>query len=263
MKLETLVSCVDKDPEALAASMGLEGDAVIVNQCDRDGALVIEKDGSRIRIFECNERGVGKSRNKAMDEAEAGIILFSDEDIVYDKGYSRKILRCFEKLPMADILLFNLDVNEKRRTYHTERAKRVTPLSCGRYPAFCCAARLEALRKAGIRYSLLFGGGAEFQNGEDSLFFMDCLKKGLKIFALPVHIGREEERPSTWFKGYDEKFFFDRGVLYHFLYGAFAYIWGLRFVISKRKIMCCEVPPHNAVKYLFSGIRKGRELCRQ
>ena len=40
--------------------------------------------------------------------AEGDIVLFSDEDVVYDKGYEKRILEAFEQHPEADFLLFNL-----------------------------------------------------------------------------------------------------------------------------------------------------------
>lgn len=60
---------------------------------------------------------------------------------------------------------------------------------------------------------------------------------GLKVYKAPVTIGRENGRPSTWFHGYDEKFFYDRGVLYHFLYGRLALPMAVRFLVKHRDTM--------------------------
>ena len=262
MTIQTLVSAVKQDTETLPERMGLETNAVIINQTDRYAYREQEYGPYRIDVYDCDERGVGRSRNTALLRADADIVLFSDEDIVYDSGYADRIISSFRKYPNADLLLFNLEVNEKRRTYWITRATRVHRFNCGRYPTFCAAARLSKLHAAGVSFSLLFGGGAPFSNGEDSLFFTDCLRKGLKIYALPVKIGKEQERESTWFKGYNEKFFTDRGVLFYFLYRRLAWLWALRFVITKRRVMCQEIPPAQAFKYLQAGIRKGRRLCR-
>lgn len=50
-------------------------------------------------------------------------------------------------------------------------------------------------------------------------------------------IGRENGRPSTWFHGYNEKFFYDRGVLYRFLYGWAALPMAVRFLLKNRTEM--------------------------
>lgn len=262
MTIQTLVSAVKQDTEQLPQKMGLETDAVIINQTDRYDQREMTWKEHRIEIYDCAERGVGRSRNTALLRADADIVLFADEDIVYDSGYAEKIVSCFRKYRDADLILFNLEVNENRRTYWIEKATRVHRFNCGRYPTFCAAARLSKLRAAGVSFSLLFGGGAPYSNGEDSLFFTDCLRKGLKIYALPVKIGKEEERESTWFHGYDKKFFQDRGVLFWFLYRRTAIVWALRFVITKRKVMCREIKPMQAFGLVMAGIRKGRQLCR-
>ena len=105
-----------------------------------------------------------------------------------------------------------------------------------------------------LTFSLLFGGGAKYSNGEDSLFLRDCLKAGLKLYATDVVIGKEEAGESTWFFGYNQKFFYDRGVLYHYLYGKMAKIWGLRFLLKNKSVMCKEIPFKQAYGYLKDGI---------
>ena len=115
------------------------------------------------------------------------------------------------------MVLFNIRVGESRATYYTEKFHRVHIWNAGRYPTYSFAVRRERLQAANITFSLLFGGGAKYSNGEDSLFLKDCLSYGFKVYATPVELGAETERESTWFHGYHEKFFTDRGVLYHFL----------------------------------------------
>ena len=69
---------------------------------------------------------------------------------------------------------------------------------------------------------------------------------------------REEGEESTWFKGYNEKFFFDRGVLYHDLYGVMANVFALRFLLIKRKKMCREIPVGQAFRLMRQGIAEAK-----
>ena len=89
---------------------------------------------------------------------------------------------------------------------------------------------------------------------------MDCLRAGLVIKAVPVNIGKEVPRKSTWFNGFNEKFFRDRGVLYSFLYGKYAKIWALRFVLAKKKSYEKSVKPSDAYRWMKEGIAEGKEL---
>ena len=155
------------------------------------------------------------------------------------------------------MLLFNVRVQESRRTYWTDSFHRVRWYNSGRYPAYSIAVRTRRMKEKNLTYSLFFGGGAKYANGEDSLFLHDSLKAGLKIYAVPEEIGDEKPRPSTWFFGYDERFFHDRGVLYHELYGALAGLMGFRF-LHKMKGNLKELSAQDAKKALFSGIRDAK-----
>lgn len=257
MTIQTLVSAVKVNPTTLADRMQLETDAIIINQCPFNGYEQYEYQGHMISCYSFLEQGVGLSRNSALVRAQADIILFSDDDIVYEKGYAKKILDSFRDHPDADMLLFNMDVSKERMTYHTQEEKRIHWFNCGRYPTYSFALRLDKARKENLSFSLLFGGGAKYSNGEDSIFIHDCLKSGFKIYALPVTIGKEVSRPSTWFHGYNEKFFFDRGVLYKCLYGNMAQIFARRFLIKNKGTMLSEeIPYSKAYSLMKKGMRE-------
>ncbi len=258
MKVQVLASVMNQTPAETAAHMQLDSDAVIINQCDRLGYEEMEYRGHTVRFYSFPERGVGRSRNEAILRADSDICLFSDADIVYEPGYEKVISREFEKNPDADMILFNVIVEENRRTYHIEKYQRVRWYNCGRYGAVSFAVRRESLLASGVTFSLLFGGGAKYSNGEDSLFLKEFMKKGYKVYAAPVTIAREEAGESTWFAGHNEKFFRDRGVLYHYLYGKMDWAMALRFLLAHRSKMCSEVSVKQAYRYMKDGMRSVR-----
>ncbi len=256
MTIQTLVSALCAEQTELIDKMNLQTDTILVNQCHEYSYREIKRDTHLIQCFNLNERGVGLSRNHGLLRATADILLFSDDDIRYVDGYGDLILAEFEKHPEADMIFFNLNICEARKTYENHSWKRIRLLGSGRYPTFSLAVRREKVQMARISFSLFYGGGARFSNGEDSLFIKDCLHAGLKAYASPVYIGTEEARESTWFQGYHEKFFLDRGVLYHDLYGRWACLFGFRFVYFKRKLICNQIPALTAFKLLRKGIRE-------
>ena len=258
MKLEVLASAVQKDAAALISQMNITTDAILVNQCDHYGYETFPVSGGAVRCFSMPERGVGLSRNTALMHAAGKLVLFSDEDVVLAPDYAEKVLDAYRALPDADLILFNVKVAPARRTYWNDSICRVTWKNYGRYPAYSISARLASLRRANAHYSLLFGGGAKYSNGEDSLFLRDCLRAGLKIYAHTACIGEERERQSTWFSGYHEKFFRDRGVLYHHLYGRLALPLALRFLLAHRTVMCREIPVKKAYRIMREGVREAR-----
>ena len=267
-RLQILVSAVNKDPKKLISDMRIASDAVIVNQLIGDdapedaplGNWEYEFDGFTARILNRREKGVGLSRNTAIDNADHEILQFGDDDIVYEDGYADRILAEFDANPGADVLCFNVRAQEGRETYWNEDFARVSFLNYGRYPAYAICVRRKKLIESGVKYSLLFGGGAPYMNGEDSLFLHDCLKAGLSVYRTPVSLGRERKGDSTWFTGYTDKFFFDRGVLYHFLYGRLAGILGFRFLFNHRNDFCKEKGLGRCYRLLSDGIKHGRRL---
>ena len=263
MRLELLISAVEQNTQTLPETMRLQSDAVLVNQCDRDAQEEMTYGTHHVQVVQSSLRGVGNSRNLCLQHATGDILLFSDEDIVYDDGYAEKVLQAFRKHRKADMLLFNVLAMEGRRTYYNTDVHRVGMRNYGRYPAYSIAVKRKRLEESGVKFSTLFGGGAKYSNGEDSLFLRDCLKAHLKIYAVPIDLGHEQTRESTWFHGYTEKFFFDRGVLYHFLYGSLAAPLSLRFLLVKRKEMCTNIPVHRAFQLMRAGIRRGRKEERK
>ena len=263
-RLQILVSAVNKDIDSLLTDMNIQTDGVIVNQIIGRSAEntdeVQEYAGKAIWILQRNEKGVGLSRNTALEYSDHEIIQFADDDIVYEDGYEREVLDEFDAHPEADILLFNIKAQEGRETYWNTDFAKVNWKNYGRYPSYAVFARRQTLVVAGVRFSLLFGGGAPYMNGEDSLFLHDCLKAGLNLYRTAVVVGHEKSGESTWFKGYTDKFYFDRGVLYHFLYGKMAKILGFRFLFKNRNIMCREKGLIKSVRILWGGVDHGKTL---
>ncbi len=266
MKVEVLASVMNTTLPETVEHMNLQSDAVIINQCDRlayeemkiaghgGSAEADPREEYLIRYYSFPDRGIGRSRNEAILRAEGDICLFSDADIVYEDGYEAAILAEFERNPEADMIIFNITVEEERRTYHITERKRVRWYNCGRYGAVSFAIRRDRLLESGITFSLLFGGGAKYSNGEDSLFLTEFKKKGYRVYTAPVTIGREEAGESSWFRGYNEKFFHDRGVLYHYLYGRLEWILALRFLYAHKSTLCADVSLKQAKRWMREGI---------
>ena len=63
-----------------------------------------------------------------------------------------------------------------------------------------------------IKFNIKFGtGSGVYSFAEDSLFFSDIHKKNIKSFTYPAVIADLYSEKSSWFKGFDEKYFYDTG----------------------------------------------------
>lgn len=217
MRIQALVATMHQQDHSLPEKMNIQTDAIVCNQCDRHEAEFFEYKGHRIAWYSFAERGVGLNRNNALMRADGEIGLFADDDMVYVDGYPEIIRKAFQQLPDADVIIFDLTYPHGGRRPITE-IRRLNKKDCMRFGAARFAVRLSRVQLNGISFNLCFGGGAKYSSGEDTLFLNDCLSKKLKIYAYPAVIAHlQDERESTWFQGYNDKFFFDRGIVYHLL----------------------------------------------
>lgn len=258
MRVTILISSLKNNADELIKKMNIESDAVIVNQCDEEGIEKQSFDFGEVTVISSKERGVGLSRNMCIDNSFGDIVLFGDDDIVYDEGYANRVAKEFENHPEADMIMVNVNVCDERRTYVNQGFKKLSRFNIGRFPAYSIAVKRDVLIEKNLRFSPLFGGGAKYSNGEDSLFLKEAYDKKVRMYASDVFVGKEVPRESTWFNGYTEKFFFDRGVLFAFLYGSFAWIWRIRFVLTKKEMFKGEISRKEANRLMKKGIKEGR-----
>ncbi|MED3652389.1 glycosyltransferase family A protein [Heyndrickxia sporothermodurans] len=236
MNLEVLVSTMHQSDYSILDRMNIHSDAIIINQCDENQYKELDYNGNSIRFLSFNERGVGLSRNNALMRATADICLFADDDVTYVDNYKEIICEAFKKLPDADIILFNVPSTNPNRPYpNITKQTRIKWFNCLKYGAVRMAIKTESIKRSNIYFSLLFGGGARYSSGEDSLFISECIKRGLKVYGLPIEIGKVSQESSSWFNGYTDKYFIDRGILYAFLSKRWSTLLCIQFIIRHRK----------------------------
>lgn len=235
MNLQVIVSTMHQNDYSLIDKMNIRSDVVVVNQCETNDIETFSSNGYKVTWINSTTRGVGKSRNIGILHSTADIVLFADDDVSYNDEYTETITSFFEKNPKCSLAVFNLlSLNPKRPEYIIKKTKRIHLFNCLRYGAFRIAVlRVELLRN-NVWYSLLFGGGAKYQAGEDNLFITQCIKTGMMCIAVAQMIGTVKQEDSTWFKGYDAKYYMDRGALFYSMYGKKAGLVLMVFDVKER-----------------------------
>ena len=97
------------------------------------------------------------------------------------------------------------------------------------------AFRLNSVRKANVWFTTLFGGGCIFPSGEDSMWIKGLRKAGLTFYVSKETIGTVSYETSTWFTGYDEKYYYGVGAYYRAMHPRTTLIWGLYSAFRTRK----------------------------
>ena len=280
MRLQVLLSAMNLKDESYVDSLNITSDAVVVNQCSRQSpyadtvrdpsgivnpSLSIERirrkningDSHEVVFIESSERGLSRSRNMAIEKAGADICILCDNDVEYVPGYDRIILRAFEKHRDADVLVFYIRRPEKPVPNYS-REKRMGYLSVLKIFSPEIAFRRESIKD--IRFDTNFGAGARFQMGEENIFLYDCLKKGKKIYYIPLRIASLRKEKSTWFKGYDRDFFIARGANYAAMIPFFPELLILQFAVRKYSLYKDSTSFVNAVKFMLEGKKEWKKV---
>lgn len=237
MRLQVLIATMNqKNIEELLNSMNISTEAIVTNQTDNFSYNSFNYREKKVEIYNFNEKGVGLNRNNALMRATADIVILADDDLSYVDNYNDIIVKEFEKNPKADMIVFNVDnENKDREGYIIKKNKRIHKYNCLRYGAVRMAFRLDKIKEKNIFFSLLFGGGAKYGSGEDSIFIYECIKSGLKVYSSTQEILKLPKSESTWFQGYNEKYFYDKGALMRCIFGKQAIIMMLLFLLKHYK----------------------------
>lgn len=259
-KLQVLVASMHQTDFSIAERMNLRCDVVIANQADREAFAAQTTQQCRLQMITTSTRGVGLNRNIALLAADHEYVLFADDDMLYYDGLEETVVAAFEQLPQADVLVFGIDILkngviiEQRRT----PIRRLHTWNAMRYGTVRIAARRKALLAKNITFHQCFGGGCIYSSGEDSLFLKACLDAGLKVYSHSAVIAGSSKDASTWFVGYTDKFFYDKGALVRHLFPKTAYIMAMYFAVRfKRKT---DVSVWKRIRLVYAGVQGGKTL---
>ena len=254
MSIQVLVATMNQTDHSLLENMNIQSDAIIGNQCDKNEIEEFDYNGHTVKYLSFAERGVGLNRNNVLMRATSDICILADDDLKFRDGYTKIVEKYFKENPDCDVIIFNIKGSKSR--YVIKKKFKVSFRNFMRFGAVRITFRRKSVTKHGIYFNLHFGGGTEYSAGEDTLFLHECLKKGLKIIAVPEYIATLlDNRESTWFKGYTNKFFIDRGALFAAISKKWAWLLCLQFCIRHRKRFKKDKSCIEAFKLMLLGIK--------
>ena len=224
-RFEVLCVTMHQNDFSKIQEMNIRSDAVFANQADRTDYAETELDGHKARMITTDTRGVGINRNLALSYASADVCLMADDDVTYNYDMEETVLSEFDAHPDADVMIFHLDTTSDRKGISYPKTKKCRGFYRMPWGAYRIAFRLGSVKKANLWFTTLFGGGCKFPCGEDTLWLSDARKKGLTFYVSEKTIGTVSHKESTWFTGYDKKYYFGQGALYQALRPKSFYLW--------------------------------------
>ena len=254
MKVEVLVSTMHQKDKDFLKKMNISTDAIVINQTDSEGYQKFSFAEKTVKIISTTERGIAKSRNKALSNATADICILADDDMQFSDTYEKTVIDVFNKYN-ADIVIFNFinDKNDLIRKNNT--VKKINIFNYMNYGAARIAFNNNSIAKNNILFKEIFNGNPLPACGEDTLFLREALKKGLKIIAVPEALAKlQSTRESTWFKGYTKEYFFDKGVILGIAHPILAIPFALFLVLKHKEYSESGFSKLKIFKEIFKGI---------
>ncbi len=230
---EILCATMNQTDFSKIKEMNIKSNVVFANQAGRNEFSQIEFGGKTAKMVTTDTIGVGKNRNLSLIHASGDICLFADDDVRYSDDAEEKILKEFENHPDADVIIFHFEsTNHDRTDTRYNKTKKRSRFSKAPWGCYRIAFKLDSIKKCNIWFTTLFGGGCIFPSGEDSMLLSDMKKNGMVLYTSKETIGTVSHQTSTWFTGYDEKFFYAKGVYYQATRPKTIHIWMLYAAIK-------------------------------
>lgn len=235
--------------------MNLSSDVVFANQADRTAFEQVTLHGHCAKMITTETRGVGRNRNLALLYAQGDILLFADDDVRYQDDYVENVQRVYARHPDADMIVFSIEYTKNGTVFpgKSNRDGRMGLMGSLKNGTCVFSVRRKSLEKANIWFSTLFGCGTEYAHGEDTLFLL-AARRNMRVYGSSYSLGYCAKDASTCFWGYNDRYFYDQGVLYAAAFGRLAYPMALQFCIRKRGKYRDQMTLRAAVKQMRKGI---------
>ncbi len=260
MKFEILLSCMNQKDFSIIEKSKIKGNITVVNQCNEDGFSCFETQNGTAKWYSVNDRGLTKSRNFAIRKSESDVCLLCDDDEVFVDDYESKVIKAYKEVSDADVIIFKM---LNRTPSFSDKIQRIKFPKTMKVSSWQISFRRESLLKTNVFFDEKLGAGTGNGGEEELKFLLDCQKAGLNIYYVPVEIASVSQSQSTWFEGFDEAFFYNRGATTRYILGyLLAVLYGFYYVIKKKSMYSKTISSKNALKAILRGI-KDNKIAKQ
>ena len=127
MGIEVLVSTMNlSNTKELIKNMNIKTKYTIINQTKNIEAI---QDNN---VYNYNEKGLSKSRNRAISHATEDICLIADDDVKYIDNYEEIIKNAYKKYKDADIITFHIKSLNPERPIKKVKSNRINQITAMR-----------------------------------------------------------------------------------------------------------------------------------
>lgn len=251
MRITTLVATMNlTSHRELIERMNIEDSSIVVNQSAHKIGSDIYDDTDHT-LLSYQERGLSRSRNRALTHASSDICVIADDDLVYTPGYPSLVSEAFTKYKDADIILFAF--KKESGSIVALPKGRINLIQSMKARSVQIAFRRKSVTENHITFNESFGAGTELYMGEENIFLAECLRKGLKIYSYPEVLTTLTERESSWPRDRNDRYFYIHGRVFREMSPSLSKLLSIQFALRKsgRRNKAIGLIP--ALKYTLKG----------
>lgn len=175
-------------------------------------------DKETIKFFPRFEKGTGRSRNCAMENATGELFYLCDDDLIFKEYFYRKIMQASKQFPNADMLTFKIETTDHQpyKNYPPTSFEH-TLRTCATVSIVEILIRRSAYQKGLVKFDERFGLGTKYNTGEEFVMLSDGLKKGLNAVYVPEFL--VQHPPISSGKIFNAEVAKDKGAMIAKVYG--------------------------------------------
>lgn len=171
-------------------------------------------------------KGVSVSRNIALENATADIVMVADDDLLFDCDGIQSVVNFFNECEYVDVVIAKLKA--KNRSSFRDYSRYVNKKRInGRVEACSCELFFRVKSIRGVLFDTRFGVGSKYPGFEENLFLHQLHKRDCHFFFVNEFIAIHNESFHTGLR---------RDKDYMIAYGAYmrlAFPWTFLFRLSK------------------------------
>ena len=176
----------------------------------------------------------------ALDNAIGKILVIADDDIVYQEGFTSKIMNAYNKFPQATVIIFSV-INSNRdliKKYPSSSKVNLNIFDILNVSSIEMTLNKAIVDASNIRFDESFGLGGTFEMGEEAVFLSDLKEIHQQLVFDSQIIVMHESQTSSEKKNITDKYYI-QGALFSRIFKNKYIFWiffKLFFDLKQKKI---------------------------
>ena len=247
--IEILIATMNRDDLGFLEVMFSKTDVtkyniLIINQTTTEKQL--HTTSRTIKVINVLEKGLSKSRNLALQHATKKLIVFTDDDVVFEANFDTTIINAFNYYPNFDGFRFPFQMKEGvvAKKYSSTFQSQLSAFDILNTSSVELVFKKEAIQSARLHFDENFGLGSPFYIGEEAIFVFDAKRKGLKMGFVPQILLTHSQFTTTQKATVLERYFYQSAVFYR-IFGKMYLFWvvlKLLFDLKQHKFGIRSIP---------------------